>query len=134
MARAKRRREQAAAAAGTTVVVCRGGDCGSRAKHPDIDHVGLLREARERLEGVARVLPSACLDACERSNVVVVVPPDEEPVWIGEVLDADTNAAVCSFVRDGGPSAAAEPIEVELRAFRPTRRNWQELEHELGGD
>lgn len=135
MARAKkkqRERDGNADADALTVVVCRGGDCGSRAKHPDVDHVGLLRETRDTLAGAARVVPSRCLDACEHSNVVVVVPAgdDGEEVWIGDVNDHGVNAALTEFVRSGGPGAAELPIELELRQFRPTRRNRQELDVE----
>ena len=135
MARARdKRRQRAVDAQAPTVVVCRGGDCGSRAKHPGVDHVGLLRETRELVAGAAQVVPSRCLDACEHSNVVVVVPaaaaPEGEPVWVGDVNDSDVNAALCEYVRAGGPGVADLPIELELRRFRATRRNREELDAE----
>lgn len=128
----KKQRERAVAADALTVLVCRGGDCGSRTKHPDVDHVGLLREMKETVAGSARVVPSKCLDACEHSNVVVVVPGarDSEPVWTGGVNDRELNTALCEFVRSGGPGVAELPIEVELQQFRPSRRNCQELDVE----
>ncbi len=113
------------------MVVCRGGDCGSRVKHPGVDHVALLRETKELVAGAARVLPSKCLDACEYSNVVVVVPGaqalESEQVWVSDVNDSDVNTALCEYVRSGGPGAADVPIEVELRQFHPSRRSRQEL-------
>lgn len=135
MTRARnKRRQRAADGHALTVVVCRGGDCGSRAKHPGVDHVGLLRETRELVGRSAQVAPSKCLDACEHSNVVVVVPAaaasEGEPVWIGDVNDSDVNAALCEYVRSGGPGIADLPIELELRQFRATRRNRDELDVE----
>lgn len=131
----KKRRERAASAPSLTLVVCRGGDCGSRAKHPDVDHVGLLARMKDAAGGAARVVPSKCLDACEHSNVVVVVPDDGarggEPVWVGEVNEPDVNTAICEFARAGGPGSAPMPIEVELQQFHPSRRNRHELETEL---
>lgn len=120
-------------AAQLTVVVCRGGDCGSRRKHPDVDH-GQQLDAFRSLEraGVA-VVPSKCLDACERSNVVVVMPGttgDEAgagPVWIGEVNDPAVTDDIIAWVAAGGPGVAPEPTLVEIQGFRPTRQSRQEL-------
>lgn len=110
------------------IVVCRGGDCGSRRKHPRFDHVGQLARIREGLDGIATVAVSRCLDACEFSNVVVMVPgrrardAGAEPVWVGEVLDDDTTAAVVDWVTPTG--IRAEPPE-PLRAhrFEPSRQS-----------
>ena len=101
------------------VIVCRGGDCGSRRKHPAVDHAAQLTTIRTRVGGAAEVLVSKCLDACEHSNVIVVVPGQEdrtrgaEPVWLGEV---------------NGPFTPARRSRHELEdpdtvpAARPTRR------------
>ena len=104
------------------VVVCRGGDCGSRRKHPRFDHAGQLALLRDRLGGgEASVLASRCLDACEHSNVVVVVPgrvgrdQGAEPTWFGEVLDEATTGAVIDLVE-----TAAQSAEVEARRFEPS--------------
>ncbi|WP_092666933.1 hypothetical protein [Agrococcus carbonis] len=128
----KKQRDRGVDADALTVVVCRGGDCGSRAKHPDVDHVGLLRQMRDRIGGSARVAPSKCLEACEHSNVVVVVPGarDGEQVWVGGVNDRELNTALSDFVRAGGPGVAMLPIELELQQFRASRRSRQELDVE----
>lgn len=138
MARRKRnRRDPKGTGAPTpTVVVCRGGDCGSRQKHPGTDHRGQLQRFREVLG--RDLVVSRCLDACEHSNVVVAVPstPGEragaEPVWIGEVLDQESVEDILEWVRAGAPDDPAEqPTLVQIKQFPPTRRNRHELDAEL---
>jgi (2Fe-2S) ferredoxin len=120
----------------TIVVVCRGGDCGSRRKHPEVDYVGQLRRMREGLDGAALVVTSKCLDACEHSNVVVIVPgaeareTDPTPVWLGTVNDEDTTEGVVEWVSAGGPATAPTSVAVHLARFTPTRLS----RHELEGD
>lgn len=115
------------------MVVCRGGDCGSRRKHPDVDHGAQLEAFRSRTPGDVAVVPSKCLDACEHSNVVVVMPGDEGaaagagPVWIGEVNDPAVTDDIIEWVGSGGPAIAAEPTLVAIQAFRPTRQSRAEL-------
>jgi len=140
MSRRQRRRPRAAAADDRqVVVVCRGGDCGNRTKHPGFDHLGQLRRLRDEVDArSARVVSSTCLDACEHSNVVVVVPGTPglarggAAVWLGEVLDEATTAELVDWVRAGGPGVASEPVLVDLRTFRPSRLNRHELEEEIG--
>ena len=124
------------------VVVCRGGDCGNRTKHPGFDHLEQLRTIREGVQQQGRervtVLTSKCLDACEHSNVIVVVPGPEGrsagagPTWVGTTHDTDTTADIVSWVDAGGPGVAPEPPLVEIRGFRPNRLNRHELEEETG--
>lgn len=117
-----------------TVVVCRGGDCGSRRKHPDTDHQAQLSALRELAGADARVLVSKCLDACEHSNVVVVTPGAEgldqagTPVWIGAVNDEDATADTIRWVREGGPGVSEPPVLVELNRFVPTRASRRTLD------
>lgn len=115
------------------VVVCRGGDCGSRRKHPRFDHVGQLTRIREELgDDVATVTASKCLDACVFSNVVVLVPGRRardlgaEPAWIGEVLDDDTTGAVIDWARTGG-TAAEMPAGITPHRFEPDLRSRHDL-------
>ena len=122
-----------------TVVVCRGGDCGNRTKHPGFDHAAQLRALRDGVDPAeVAVVSSKCLDACEHSNVVVVVPGAKGrdrgagPVWLGEVLDDDTTADLVGWVAAGGPGLAPEPVLVDVRTFRPSRLNRHELEEETG--
>ncbi|MBC3763487.1 hypothetical protein H7K62_17495 [Quadrisphaera sp. RL12-1S] len=125
------------------VVVCRGGECGSRSKHPGVDHADQLRRIRAAADtataaatatgGRADVAVSSCLDACERSNVVVVVPGARDradgvtPVWVGPVLQEDATEDLAGWLLAGGPSTPAPPL-VDILAFQPTRTSRRELE------
>ncbi|SEQ08177.1 hypothetical protein [Microlunatus flavus] len=122
-----------------TVVVCRGGDCGNRTKHPGVDHRDQLRRISGEVDITrARVVSSGCLDACEHSNVVVVVPGSAgrargaAPVWVGGVLDEACTGDLVEWVDAGGAAVADAPVLVDLHAFHPTRLNRHELEEELG--
>lgn len=84
------------------------------------------------------MVSSSCLDACDHSNVVVVLPGQDgraaggDAVWIGQALDPDTTADIVRWVADGGPGRVEEPTLVEINAFRPTRLNRHELEEATG--
>jgi (2Fe-2S) ferredoxin len=77
---------------------------------------------------VAQVRVSDCLDACERSNVVVVTPSTRgraagaRPAWLGDVLDEDTAEAIVEWVAAGGPGVSDPPVVAELSLFAPSRR------------
>ncbi|MBN8424367.1 (2Fe-2S) ferredoxin domain-containing protein [Microbacterium esteraromaticum] len=120
-----------------TVVVCRGGDCGSRIKHPDTDHAAQLAKVRNAAGDQSVVTVSRCLDACEHSNVIVLVPDaDSEnagatPVWVGEVNDAEVTADILE-VMDHPGDLPDVPVVVELHTFRPTRQSRRELDGEIG--
>lgn len=112
-----------------TVTVCRGGECGSRSKHPDTDHRAHLIRIQDHLATSAEVRVSKCLDACEYSNVIVISPPRladngaAEPLWVGtmnEEDDAATDLLAC--VAAGGPGVSEVPLLVELHSFAPSRR------------
>ena len=101
--------------AGVVVTVCRGCCCGTAAKHPDVDHDGQLDQLRRTLADTAQVRVSDCLDACDRSNVVVVTPSAAgreaggRPVWLGEVLDASSTTDLTGWAAAGGPGLADRP-------------------------
>jgi len=133
-----RRRPLEVVSAQPVVVVCRGGDCGNRTKHPGFDHPAQVRQLRVGLEGTADVISSSCLDACDHSNVVVVLPGQDgraaggDPVWVGQTHDVDTTGDIISWVEDGGPGTAHEPTLVAISSFRPSRLNRHELEEATG--
>jgi (2Fe-2S) ferredoxin len=115
------------------VVVCRGGDCGSRRKHPGFDHVGQLARFREELGGEdATVSVSKCLDACEFSNVVVVVPGRRardvgaQPLWVGRVLDDATTGAVIDRVTSDDVRTEV-PGPVAAHRFNPSGKSQHSL-------
>ncbi len=107
------------------VRVCRDCCCGSERKHPGVDHDGLLARLEVGTRGHARVLRSACLLACDESNVVVVTPSAPgrraggRPVWLRAVLDDDTVDDVSEWVALGGPGVAAVPAALARRVFAP---------------
>ncbi len=112
---------------GTCIVrVCRDCCCGTEAKHPGVDHDGLLARLEVGAGARARVLRSACLLACDESNVVVVTPSPAgrragaRPVWLRAVLDDATVDAISTWVRCGGPGVEAVPPALLPRVFAPS--------------
>lgn len=125
----RRRRTPAPSPAdGASVTVCRGCCCGSTTKHPDTDHSAQLERIRAGAGPAGRVRISDCLDACERSNVMVVIPSaagrraGARPVWLGEVLDDDATEDVIAWVSSGGPGVSEPPGVLDLYAFSPSTR------------
>jgi (2Fe-2S) ferredoxin len=110
-----------------TVTVCRGCCCGTTGKHPGIDHAAQLAALRTELADTG-VRVTDCLDACERSNVMVVSPSPEgrraggRPVWLGQVLDTDAVSDIAAWVRAGGPGVSEARDILELYMFSPSRR------------
>jgi (2Fe-2S) ferredoxin len=108
------------------VRACRDCCCGSEAKHPGVDHDGLLARLETGTRGRARVLRSACLLACDESNVVVVSPSPigrsqgGRAVWLRRVLDAAAVDAVALWVRRGGPGVVPPPDELAASVFAPS--------------
>jgi hypothetical protein len=110
-----------------TVTACRDCCCGTRRKHPEVDHDGQLSRLREGVAGFGRVVVSECLLACERSNVLVVTPArgardgGARSVWLSAVLTDEQTQAVVDWVRSGGPGRAPVPSELEpLVGERPS--------------
>jgi hypothetical protein len=97
------------------VRVCRDCCCGTTRKHPDVDHDALFHRLADATNGAAVVDVSACLLACEKSNVVVVQPSaaarqgGARPVWLREVLDVRAVDAIAGWVRGGGPGVVEVP-------------------------
>lgn len=108
-----------------TLTVCRDCCCGSRSKHPTVDHDRQVDELRAALEPAHRVRTSLCLDACSQSNVMVVHPAPRarragaRPVWFGLVLDDAVVADLVRWVGDGGPGVARMPAVLELSVIQP---------------
>ena len=113
-------------------MLCRGCCCGTEDKHPDTDHAGQRAALEQAVRSAgARLVVSECLDACDRSNVVVVRPRGRgtpRPVWLGDVLDEQRTQAVAAWARSGGPGQAALPDVLESCVFTPSRHNKQELD------
>lgn len=110
------------------VSVCRDCCCGSRSKHPDVDH-DLLVDRLVASTGVhGRVVVSSCLLACERSNVVVVAPSRRgraaggRPTWFQQVFSTDDADMIAAWVRAGGPGVAPMSDILELMRTAPARQ------------
>jgi (2Fe-2S) ferredoxin len=111
------------------VSVCRGCCCGNPAKHPGGDPAGRLARMRAALAGTGvRLRITDCLDACERSDVVVVSPgaagrrAGGRPVWLGGVLETGPVEEIAAWATAGGPGVAEPPGTLDLHAFSPSRR------------
>jgi hypothetical protein len=112
--------------AGVDVLVCRGCCCGTD-KHPGADHAAQLAHLREAVADTpdARLLVADCLGACENSNVVLLhrrgATSGRRRLWFGQVLEGEDTAAMCAWIRQGGPSAedrAARAIPARLDRLR----------------
>lgn len=113
---------------GCTVTVCRDCCCGSRAKHPMVDHDGQLERLRAELGANHRVRVGDCLDVCAQANVIVVNPAPAarlagaKPVWFGLVLDDTVLTDVIGWIDAGGPGAADMPAVLELSVIPAPER------------
>ena len=84
------------------VWVCRGCCCGTRKKHPGVDHKGLERLARDGArEAGAKYEVTDCLGPCGQGNIVVTRVAGTIR-WFRKVNDEDTTKQVVAHVRDGG--------------------------------
>jgi len=105
--------------------MCRDCCCGTERKHPGVDHDALFERLVAATAGAARVDASGCLLACEKSNVVVVLPSaagrraGARPVWLREVLDVGAVDAVATWVRDGGPGLCDPPTALAALVTTP---------------
>jgi hypothetical protein len=98
-----------------------------------LDHSAQLARFRNEIDvTAASVTVSKCLDACDFSNVVVVVPGAEgrqagqEPIWVGGVLDDATTDDIITWV-NADDSEAEPPALVQIQRFHPTRQSRREL-------
>jgi (2Fe-2S) ferredoxin len=125
----RHRRASADEVTGCTVTVCRGCCCGTDRKHPGVDHNAQVDVLTTGIGDAGQVRTSECLDACERSNVVVVGPSPggrragARPVWLSGVLHPGTVAEIVEWVRQGGPGVHDPPGFLDLWTFTPTRRS-----------
>ncbi|WP_033338000.1 hypothetical protein [Catenuloplanes japonicus] len=107
------------------MTVCRDCCCGSRKKHPAVDHDWQLQRLEAELAPAGhRVRTSLCLDVCDQSNVMIVHPAPEarrrgaRPVWFGLVLDDAIADDIADWVGAGGPGVAPMPATLELSVIR----------------
>ncbi|MDG4785059.1 hypothetical protein O7626_03770 [Micromonospora sp. WMMD1102] len=102
------------------MTVCRDCCCGSRTKHPQLDHDAQLDRVRAALGREHQIRTSDCLDVCTQSNVFVVNPTPAarragaRPVWFGLVLDDAVLTDLIEWIQAGGPGKADLPAVLEL--------------------
>lgn len=114
----------------TVVLLCRGCCCGTRAKHPKVDHDDqerLLEAAADAMPGVTlRVVE--CLDECDRSNVAVLRrngrPPRERDTWLGGLLTERATTALSDWIADGANGPLPDALSgLRFRHVPPRKRH-----------
>lgn len=102
-----------------SLLLCRDCCCGTDKKHPDFDH------RRQELELQVAVMEAGgslhrvkCLDACSRSNVVVLRMHERGRVWLGDLADDAAHEALRAYVRAG--ALGDLPPTLEARRFVPS--------------
>jgi len=102
-----------------SILLCRDCCCGTESKHPDFDHARQERELREAVvEAGGRLHRVKCLDACSRSNVVVLRTHQHGKIWFGDMVNGVAHEDLASFVRGGAMGEIPESL-AQLR-FVPT--------------
>ena len=97
--------------------VCRGCCCGTKSKHPGIDHKALERQAREGAAAVgARYEATGCLGPCGQGNVVVV-RADGLTRWFRRMNDPTSLTALLDHLAATG-SAVGLPEELDRHVLR----------------
>ena len=114
---------------GTVVLLCRGCCCGTRDKHPNVDHdrqERVLIEAADAQPAVElRVVD--CLDECDRSNVAVLrrpgAPARERDTWLGGLLTERATTALARWIAEGGFGPLPDAVSgLRFRHLPPRRR------------
>jgi predicted metal-binding protein len=100
----------------TVLLLCRGCCCGTRDKHPRVDHETqeqVLESAADRAPGVELRIVD-CLDECDRSNVAVLrrpgLPARERDTWLGGLLTARATDALAGYLADGGTAPLPDAL------------------------
>jgi hypothetical protein len=93
-------------------------------KHPGTDHAAQQQKLREAASHAGmRLVVAGCLNACERSNVVVLRYSDPEgkthSLWLGRLLRPAQTEALCAWLRAGGPAQTPLPASLAFLTFAP---------------
>ena len=114
---------------GTVLLLCRGCCCGTRDKHPQVDHDSqerVLTDAIDTQPGMEmRVVD--CLDECDRSNVAVLrrpgAPARERDTWLGGLLTERATTAFAGWIAEGGFGPLPDAVSgLRFRHVPPRRR------------
>ena len=85
------------------VWVCRGCCCGTRKKHPGVDHKALERAARAGAEAAGvRYEVTDCLGPCGQGNIIVVRTGGTTR-WFRRMLDVESTVALLDAVATDAP-------------------------------
>jgi hypothetical protein len=113
----------------TVILLCRGCCCGTRAKHPGLDHAAqedAVISAAGSVSGVdVRVVD--CLDECARSNVAVIRRADRAPkerdTWLGGLVSERATNAFAAWIAQGAPDDLPPALAgLRFRHLPPRRR------------
>lgn len=108
----------------TTVLLCRGCCCGTSAKHPGTDHEAQEAALTAAAPPQVQVRVVDCLDACERSNVVVLRRGKgaKGDTWLGGVLSERASEALVAYVAAGAQGELPDAVRGLRFRHRPPRR------------
>lgn len=100
------------------VWVCRGCCCGTRKKHPGVDHKGLEKLLRSGAKRAGmRYEVTDCLGPCGQGNVVVV-RRDGRIRWFRKLNDEGSTGAVVEHLVTGEVSSELERHRLQKRDGR----------------
>jgi len=109
----------------TTVLLCRGCCCGTSEKHPRTDHEAQAAALVEAAPSGVEVRVVDCLDACDRSNVVVLRrgKGSKGDTWLGGVLTERASEALVGYVAAGAQGELPDAVRgLRFRHHPPRRR------------
>lgn len=105
-----------------SVMVCHDCCCGTDRKHPGVDHETVRQDLLGLDSATIRVRVVDCLDACGRSNVVLVRdharPRRERDTWLAQIHDPAKVRAIATWVED---AHVPVPETLEEHVFEPDR-------------
>jgi predicted metal-binding protein len=108
----------------TTVLLCRGCCCGTSAKHPGTDHEAQATALADAAPAGVQVRVVACLDVCDRSNVVVLRQGkgSKDDTWLGGVLTQRASEALVGYVAAGAKGELPDAVRGLRFRHKPPRR------------
>ena len=105
----KKKKQKKAKQKRPKVWVCRGGCCGTRKKHPGVDHDALYVTTKEGAKaGGAKVTKTDCLGPCGQGNIVVV-RAEGEICWFRKMNAREPTAALADHLAEGRSLADLPP-------------------------
>ena len=104
-----KKKQKAAKQKRPKVWVCRGCCCGTRKKHPGVDHDDLLATTKAGAKAAGmKVSKTDCLGPCGQGNIVVV-RAGGEICWFRKMNAHEPTAALAGHLADGGSLSDLPP-------------------------